>query len=165
MSCILRPWSLNDIPQLVENANNFNIARNLRDVFPHPYTDEDGVQFINVVSEQDPRQVLAIDIEGRSIGSIGINLLTDIHKKNAELGYWVGEKYWGKGIATEAIRQMIDYTFENFNVNRIFASVFESNQASRKALEKNGFILEASFDKTLYKFGEYHNELILAIRM
>ncbi|MCW3071239.1 MAG: family N-acetyltransferase [Bacteroidetes bacterium] len=164
MNFSLRPWTINDLDSLVKHANNPNIAKNLTDKFPYPYTAENGKAFISFATQGDPVNVFAIDINGEAVGGIGIHPQTDIQRKNAELGYWLAEPYWGKGIITVAIRQMIGYGFENFDITRIYARPFETNIASKKALEKTGFVFEGRFEKTLYKNGEYLDELIYAIR-
>lgn len=160
----LRPWTIHDLDRLVECANNFNIAKNLRNRFPFPYTREDGVLFIETVSKQNPVQVFAIEVDGMPGGGIGIFPQDDIFCKNAELGYWLAEPLWGRGIITEAIKQMLPYAFNTWDISRIFATPFGHNTGSQKALEKAGFVLEGRFAKTIYKNGEYHDELIYAVR-
>jgi [ribosomal protein S5]-alanine N-acetyltransferase len=164
MKFILRDWNEKDLESLVKYGNNFNVAKNMADVFPHPYTEEAGKAFINIANSQVPRHIRAIEIEGEAAGGIGLHQQQDIYKKNAELGYWLAEPYWGKGIITEAIRKMVNYGFENFEIERIFARPFHTNTGSQKALEKAGFILEARLDKTIFKNGEYLDELIYAVR-
>jgi len=160
----LRPWLVSDQDSVVKYANNPNIAKYLTDGFPHPYTMEDAEKFINLYKDVCPANCLAIEVGGEAAGSIGVFPQSDIHSKNAEMGYWLGEEFWGKGIMTGVIREMVAYTFENFDVNRIFARPFGTNIASQKVLEKSGFKLEAVFEKTLYKNGEYLDEMIYAIR-
>lgn len=160
----LRPWDLEDLGSLVKYANNFNISKNLTNQFPHPYTKENGETFIAMASENNPRNILAIEINGEAAGGIGLHVQSDIYCKNAELGYWLAEPHWGKGIITRAIRQMVAYGFETFEIDRIFARPFGNNIGSQMALQKSGFILEGKFEKTLYKNGEYLDELIFAIR-
>jgi len=160
----LRPWNLNDLESLVKYANNYNIAKNLTNQFPHPYTKENGEVFITMATKKDPLTIFAIEINGQASGGIGLHLQQDIHCKNAELGYWLAEPYWGKGIITSAIKQMVAYGFKTFEIDRIFARPFENNIGSQKVLKKSGFILEGKFDKTLYKNGEYLDELIYAVR-
>ena len=164
MEFLLRPWSLNDLESLVHFANNPNIAKFLMDQFPHPYTMEIGREFILRQTQITPPNILAIEINRQAAGGIGLHLQSDIYRKNAELGYWLAEPYWGKGIITQAIIQMVDYGFKNWNINRIFARPFGTNIASQRALEKAGFILEGHFKNTLFKNGEYLDELIYAIR-
>lgn len=160
----LRLWKKEDADALAEYANNYEIAKNLMNVFPHPYTKEDGIKFIENNLKQNPVRVFAIEIDGKASGAIGIFPQYDIMCKNAELGYWLAEPFWGKGIITTAIRQITEYGFKTWDINRIYARPFGHNIASQKALEKAGFRLEARLDKTFYKFGEFHDELIYAIR-
>jgi ribosomal-protein-alanine N-acetyltransferase len=98
------------------------------------------------------------------VGGIGIHPQTDIQRKNAELGYWLAESFWGNGIISNAIKQVVQFTFETYDINRIYARPFGTNIASQQVLEKNGFDLEARFEKTLIKNGELLDELIYAIR-
>jgi RimJ/RimL family protein N-acetyltransferase len=160
----LRAWNLNDLDSLVNFANNYNIAKNLTNQFPHPYTDENGKAFIEMVIKNKPVNIFAIEINGKASGAIGLHPQNDIHCKNAELGYWLAEPFWGKGIVTNAIKQVVAYGFETFEIDRIFARPFGNNIGSQKALEKCGFLLEGRFDKILYKNGEYLDELIYAVR-
>ena len=161
---ILRAWRPNDLENLVKYANNPKIAQNLTDAFPYPYTEEKGIQFIEMAVSHDIQRIFCIDINGEALGAIGIHPQTDIYCKNAELGYWLAETQWGKGLITEAIKQIVDYGFQKFDITRIFARPFGHNIASQKVLEKAGFTLEAKLEKTLYKNGEYLDELIYAVR-
>ncbi len=160
----LRPWKADDLENLVKHANNFEIAKNMMDNFPHPYSEEDGRKFLDMVSKQNPPLILAIDIDGKAVGSIGLHPKKDIMRKNGEMGYWLAKPFWGQGIITKAIMQMSKYGFENLNIERIFARPFGTNIASQKALEKAGFKLEAHLENTLYKNEEYEDELIYALR-
>lgn len=160
----LRAWRDNDLENLVQVANNFNIAKYLNDQFPHPYTEEDGKLFIESANSHSPQQIFAIDIAGKASGGIGIHPLTLIHRRNAELGYWLAQSYWGLGIMQRALKQMVKYAFENFDIDRVFARPFGNNVASQKALLKAGFILEAKIEKCLIKYGDIHDELIYGIR-
>jgi [ribosomal protein S5]-alanine N-acetyltransferase len=164
MNFILRPFHANDLDSLVHYANNPKIAMFLMDRFPHPYTVDHGKAFIASATQNSPPHILAIDIGGKVVGGIGIHQQMDVQSKNAELGYWLGEPFWGKGIATEAVKQMVTYGFRNFDITRIFARPFGTNIASQKVLEKAGFILEAKFEKTFFKNGVFLDELIYAVR-
>ncbi len=164
MEIQLRGWELSDLNNLVSYANNINIAKNLTDQFPHPYTMEAGKKFIDQASLANPIHIFAITLNNEAIGGIGIHPKEDISKKNAELGYWLAEPFWGKGILSQTIPKMVAYTFANFDINRIYARPFGSNIASQKVLEKNGFILETSFKNTFFKNGKFEDELIYAIR-
>ena len=164
MNFKLRPWTLDDLDSLVRNANNFNIAKFMSDKFPHPYTTEDGKAFIEIATKDNPINIFAIDIDGQAVGGIGIFLQSDIHQKNAEIGYWLAEPFWGKGIITKAINEIVDFGFKNYDITRIFARPFGINIASQRVLEKSGFKLEGKFEKALFKNGEYLDEMIYAIR-
>lgn len=160
----LRPWQINDLDSLVQSANNFEIAKYMTDQFSFPYTMENGKAFIAFAIKNSPVNIFAIDIDGKAVGGIGIHPQTDIQRKNAELGYWLAKPYWGNGIISKAITQMIDYGFKTFDIDRIYARPFGTNIASQKVLEKSGFILEATFEKSLFKNGEYLDELVYAVR-
>lgn len=164
MDFSLRPWTADDLESLVKYANNFRIAKNMTDQFPHPYTLEKGKAFIGFASSETPPNILAIEVGGEAAGGIGIHPQHDIYCKNAELGYWLGEPFWGRGIISRAIVQMTEYGFRNWDIDRIFARPFGTNFGSQKALEKAGYTLEGRFEKTLYKNGEFLDELIYAIR-
>jgi len=160
MNYKLRDWSISDVDSLVRHANNYNIAKWLTNQFPYPYTENDAKDFIEAVTKDNPTKVLAIEIDGEVVGSIGIFPQSDIHEKNAEIGYWLSEKYWGNGIITKAILEIVDYGFKTFDIVRIYARPFSTNKGSQRALEKCGFIVEARLKKALYKNGEYMDELI-----
>lgn len=160
----IRPWEISDIDSLVKYANNWNVAKNMTDKFPHPYTENDGKAFIEFATKDFPIHLFAIDIDGKAIGGIGIHPQEDIHRNNAELGYWLAEPFWGQGIISDAIKQQVDFAFATYKINRVFAVPFGTNIASQKVLEKNNFILEGKFDKVLIKNGELLDELIYAIR-
>ncbi|MCD7971499.1 MAG: GNAT family N-acetyltransferase [Candidatus Azobacteroides sp.] len=161
---ILRKWQKSDLYSLVKHANNRNIAEKLTNKFPFPYTEKDGKDFLESVIHQDSPLVFAIEIAGEAVGAIGLFPQEDIHCKNAEMGYWLSESYWGNGIMPEAIKEMVRYGFSIFDINRIFARPFGTNLASRRVLEKAGFKQEAVFKDTLYKNGKYIDEIIYAIR-
>lgn len=160
----LRPFALSDLDTLVRYANNFNIAKNLTDMFPHPYHEEHGRGFIEKTLAADPVTIFAIATPDHIIGAIGLHPQFDIHRKNAELGYWLAEPFWGKGIMPRAIAQMVDFGFKNLDITRIFARPFGSNLASQRVLEKAGFRLEGRFEKTLFKNGVFEDDLIYAVR-
>ncbi len=164
MQITLRPWHLDDLDHLVELANNKNIARSMADVFPNPYTIENGKTFIGFATANPNSKIFAITVEGKPIGSIGLHLQTDILRKNAEIGYWLGEAYWGKGVIKNAIEQIVDYGFKNMDIVRIFARIYGTNIPSQRVIEKAGFKLEAKFEKTIFKNNEFLDELIYAIR-
>lgn len=160
----LRPWHINDLIDLVHFANNPRIANNLTDAFPHPYTEQDGIEFINMAANDRPTLIFAIEVDGKAAGGIGLHQQTDLKKRNMELGYWLADIHWGKGIMSVAVREMVEYGFKTFKINRIYARPFGTNMGSQRVLQKAGFTLEGTFEKALYKKGEYIDELIYAVR-
>lgn len=159
----LRAWKISDLNNLIQYANNPQIAENLTNAFPHPYTKEAGLKFIEMAQSQSPTHIFAICINNEAIGGIGVHPQQDIHEKCIEMGYWLAEPFWGKGIMSNAVKQMIDYTFKNFDVIRLYARPFSSNIGSQKVLEKSGFTHEATLKKSIYKNGIYLDELIYSV--
>lgn len=159
----IRPWQHGDEASLARHANNRNVWRNLRDTFPHPYTLKDAEAWIETASAENPPRNFAIVVEGEAAGGIGLMLKNDVYRGTAEIGYWLGEKYWGQGIMTEVVRKITDHLFANFSVHRIQAGVYEWNPASMRVLEKAGYALEARLRKSIIKDGEMIDELIYAI--
>ena len=147
----LRPWQREDVKELAAIANNGNVWNNLRDHLPHPYTVSDAQQWIAYCKEQEIVVNFAIIYEDQLAGSIGCVPQKDVYRKSIEVGYFVGEHFWGKGIATESVRILLDYIKTRFNVVRIYAEVFEHNKASMKVLQKNGFYLESIRRKAAIK--------------
>lgn len=147
----LRAWSADDVELLVSYFNNIKIWNNMRDYIPHPYALEDAEQFISLQAELNPHQNFAIMDGNELVGGIGIILRTDIYRMNVEMAYWIAEPFWGKGLATEAVRLMTEYVFESFVINRIVAEVFEYNKSSMRVLEKNGYFLETVSRKGILK--------------
>ncbi len=164
MNFTLRKWNADDVDSMTKHANNYNIAKFLTDQFPYPYFRKDAEEYLALIGGQDPTLVFAISVDGEAVGSIGIFPQSDIHAKNAEMGYWLSEEYWGRGIMAEAIRQMVEYGFDTFDLTRIFARPFGTNTRSQRVLEKAGFVQEARFEKALYKNGEFIDEVVYAIR-
>jgi RimJ/RimL family protein N-acetyltransferase len=170
----IRPWRADerrdpegfasDLGELVRGANNPDVARWMTDGFPHPYTEADGRAFLASVAADDPVRVFVIEVDGRAAGSIGIFPQGDVHRRNAEMGYWLAEEYWGRGIVPEAIGQIVEYGFATFDIDRIFARPFGSNIRSHRALEKAGFTLEARFCGTIVKDERRDDELWFATR-
>jgi RimJ/RimL family protein N-acetyltransferase len=164
MESVLRHWKPEDIENLIKYGNNPAIARYMSDGFPSPYTREKGIRFIENAIKADPLRIFAIQFQGEAVGGIGIHPQDDIHRRNAELGYWLGEPFWGKGLVTQAVKEIVAYTFANFDLDRIFARPFGNNPTSHRVLEKAGFTLEARFSGTIFKNGEILDELIYGIR-
>jgi len=156
-SCCLRNFVLGDEKEMVEVANNKNIWRNLRNTFPHPYTIQDAESWIQSSVQSARNNTMAIcltDNLEKVIGGIGIHPGTDVSYKTAELGYWLGEPYWGKGIGTEAVKLITEYAFKNFDLIRLEATVFAWNPASARVLEKNGFEFEGRKKNEYFKDGQ-----------
>lgn len=160
----IRPWHLDDLENLVRYANNPKISTNLTNAFPNPYTSDKGKAFIEMAMSHNPTRIFAIDIENQAIGGIGLHPQADIYARNAELGYWLAEPFWGKGIVTSAVQQIVEIGFKTLDIDRIFARPFGTNIGSRRVLEKAGFELEAHLKKTIFKDGRYEDELIYALR-
>ena len=151
----LREWRISDVASLAENADNIHIWNNVRDYFPHPYSEEDGKRFIEMVSvKPKPAVDFAIVVDEKAVGGIGIVPQKDVERISAEMGFWLGEKYWNRGIMTEAVKQMAGYVFTNFPLRKIFTLIYDFNIASQKALQKAGFELEAILKHAAIKNGK-----------
>jgi RimJ/RimL family protein N-acetyltransferase len=156
----LRQWREGDEQSLAANANNRKIWINLRDAFPYPYTLKNAVLWIELSKESKTN--FAIDVDGAAVGDIGLTLQGDLLRRSAEIGYWLGEDYWGRGIMTEAVRAVTEYAFHHFDINRVFAGILDYNLASAKVLEKNGYVCEARLAQALTKDGKMYDQLIYA---
>jgi len=149
---ILREWRLSDKESLAEHADNIGIWNCVRDYFPHPYTIKDGEEFITMVmGKPKPAVDLAIEIEGRAVGGVGIVLQQDVERVGAEIGYWLGERYWNRGVMTDVIKKMVEYSFANFHIQKLYATIFDFNIASQRVLEKAGFEKEAVLKQAAIK--------------
>ena len=149
----IRTWSSRDADALVKYANNRNVWLNMRDAFPHPYTEASAQAFLDAVSRQDPTTFFAIATPTEAIGGIGITLNRDVHRFTAEMGYWLGEPYWGKGIMTETVSKFTEYAFECFPLVRIYAEPYANNSPSCRVLEKAGYVLEGRLRNSAIKDG------------
>lgn len=156
MSIKLRDWKIEDAPDLAKALNNKNILDKLRDGIPYPYTHKDAEDFIRATLNADKymQHVFAIEHGEKAIGCMGVFRQDNIHRFSGELGYYIAEPHWGKGLMTASIRQMCAHVFENTDMVRIFAQPFDSNQASCRVLEKAGFQLEGILRKNAIKNGE-----------
>ena len=161
--CVLREWESGDEKSLTKHANNRRIWRNLRDSFPHPYTLADARQWIEIANPTGPITNFAIIVDGAAIGGIGLMLKEDVFRRTAEIGYWLGEEFWGRGIVTEAVCAVTDYAFATFDLCRVYAGVFEWNPASIRVLEKAGYQFESRMRKSVTKDGQTIDELIYAV--
>ena len=152
----IREWKIEDAPNLTAAINNKKVQDNLRDGIPYPYTQKDAEEFIGVVlpAGKDKDYVFAITYCGEVIGCIGVHRKENVHYLTAELGYYIAEPYWGKGITTEAVRQICAYIFKNTDIIRIFAEPYVFNGASCRVLEKAGFQFEGILRQNAVKNGQ-----------
>ena len=155
MNCKIRRWELSDARDLAATLSNKKIQDNLRDGLPYPYTEQDGKEFISAMlaANENDTFAFAITVNGKVIGSIGAFRQTNIHNKTAELGYYIAEEYWGKGIMTEAVKQLCDYVFSHTDIIRIYAEPFAYNIGSCRVLEKAGFQYEGTLRSNALKNG------------
>ena len=158
-------WSEKHIPDLVRHADNPAVSDNLRNIFPSPYTEEDARTWISICSAADENidYNRAIVIDGEAAGGIGITRQADVCCRTAELGYWLGEEFWGRGIMPEAVRRICERTFLETDIVRIFAGPFARNRRSRRVLEKAGFTLEGIHRMEIYKNGCFDDSCMYAL--
>jgi len=161
-NCRLRSWRPGDTDSLVRHANNPKIWLNLRDQFPHPYTLTDARNWIQTALSVQPETSFAIDVGGDAVGGIGFRLQTDVERFSAEVGYWMGEEFWNRGIGTAELKTATQYAIEAYHLNRIFAIPFEGNLASMRVLEKAGYARECQLGKSAYKDGKYIDQVLYA---
>jgi [ribosomal protein S5]-alanine N-acetyltransferase len=156
--CFVRPWRLADVDALVRNANNLNVAKQLRDRFPHPYSRANATAFLKFAAQDEDPSNLAIEVHGEAAGGIGFVGGSDLERFSAEIGYWLGETYWGRGIATEALVLVTDYVFKQRNMLRLFALPFADNAGSTRVLEKAGYVREGILRASAVKFGQARDQ-------
>jgi len=161
----LRPWRAGDAEDAAAAANNLKIASNLRNVFPHPYTLADAERYVSGCAAQgeDRQLTRAIIIGGRAAGSIGVFLKDDVYERSSELGYWLAEEHWGRGVMTEAVGQICREAFSRFDIIRIFAEPFAGNLGSRRVLEKAGFTYEGTMRDGVFKYGRVHSYCVYSL--
>jgi RimJ/RimL family protein N-acetyltransferase len=162
-TCTVRSCEWRDLESIVRHANNRNVWLNLRDRFPHPYTDADARNFLDMVVGVTPVTSFAIALDDEAVGGIGFTVQNDVAHRSAEIGYWLGEQFWGRGIATEALTAVTEYAFRNFDLCRLYAHVFEWNPASARVLEKAGYQFEGRLKKSVTKDGQTIDQLMYAI--
>lgn len=160
--CQARRWRHGDEDRLVFHANNQNVSAQLRDKFPSPYTAEEAQKWLAFATQQQPLTDFAIESEGTVVGGIGLQLHGDIERCSAEVGYWLGESVWGRGIAAAALRGITEYGFTTFEFSRIYALPFADNLRSRRVLEKAGFEYEGTLRKNVIKRGVVHDSAVYA---
>ncbi len=161
--CTVRPWRITDVPPLVKYANNAHIARQLRDRFPHPYPAADARHFIHAVAGARTPTSFAIVIDDEAAGAIGISPGADVERFSAEIGYWLGEPFWGRGIVPEALRLVSAYAFDTCNMLRLFALPFADNVQSIRALEKAGYLHEAILRASSVKHGQVRDQALFSL--
>jgi [ribosomal protein S5]-alanine N-acetyltransferase len=160
--CTVRPWRASDAEALVRHANNINIAKQLRDRFPHPYTSRDAHDFLKMITATTPQTSLAIDVEGEAAGGLGYVPGNDVERYSAEVGYWLGEACWGRGVVTEALTLFTAHAFKELGLLRLFALPFADNLASIRVLEKAGFEREGILRSSSVKYGKPRDQAIYA---
>jgi RimJ/RimL family protein N-acetyltransferase len=158
-SCVVRSWRTADAEPLARHADNRKIWLNLRDAFPHPYTTQDAREFIRSVRNRAPETTFAIDVDGDAIGSVGFVLRHDVERVSAEIGYWLAEPFWGRGIATDALAATTDHAIATYQLTRVYALPFAWNVASCRVLEKVGYQLEARLRRSAIKNGVITDQL------
>lgn len=161
-TCTIRPWREDDAGPLERHANNRNVSIQLRDRFPHPYGAEQAKAFLGWITKHPAPTVWAIEVEGEAAGGIGIELHKDIERVSAEIGYWLGERHWSKGIATEALIAVTAAAFQNYDLTRIFAVPFADHVASVRVLEKAGYVREGLMRQSAIKDGIIRDQLLFA---
>ena len=159
----LRAWRSSDATALAKHANNANVARQLRDRFPHPYTIADARQFIQMASGARPTTMFAMVVDGEAVGGIGFFPGADVERFSAEIGYWLAEPFWGRGITAEAIALISAYAFDTCNMLRLFALPFADNAQSIRVLEKAGYAREALLRSSSVKYGEVRDQALYAL--
>lgn len=162
-TCTVRSWEWRDRDDLVLHANNRNVWVNLRDRFPYPYTLSDARNWLDSVVGVMPETNFAITLADETIGGVGFTVQHDVGYRSAEIGYWLGERFWGRGIATDALIAVTEYAFANYDLCRLYAHVFEWNPASARVLEKAGYRLEGRLRKSVTKNGQTIDQLMYAV--
>ncbi len=155
MNCKIRKWKLTDAKDIAVALSNKKIQDNLRDGLPYPYSEQDGIDFISSMlsANEDETFAFAITLDNKVIGSIGVFRQQNIHRQTAEMGYYIAEEYWGKGIMTDAVKQICEYVFKNSDILRIYAEPFAYNTGSCRVLEKAGFQYEGTLRNNAVKNG------------
>jgi len=157
---IIRDWQKEDAPSVAKYANNRKIWMNLRDSFPYPYSLQDAESFISRAIEADPITVFAIATQSEAIGSVGLMPGKDVHRFTAEIGFWLAEPFWGKGIMTQAVKSITDYAIHDLKLHRIFAEPYTNNPPSARVLEKAGFICEGILRSNVFKDGKILDQFL-----
>jgi RimJ/RimL family protein N-acetyltransferase len=157
----LRPWRPDDLDSLVANASHADVSRGLRDRFPYPYTGDDGRAWLaRAVDEAD--RAWAIELDGAAVGGVSLHPGIDVHRHSAELGYWLGRRYWGRGLMTAIVTVFAPRAMDTFRLHRLYATVYANNPASMRVLEKAGFEREGVQKSAVVKRGELLDIVVYA---
>lgn len=158
-TCVVRSWRASDAASLARHADNRKIWINLRDRFPHPYTLRDAREYLRSIRQRSPETMFALAVNDEAVGGIGFVLHPDVERVSAEIGYWLGEPFWGRGIATEALVAVTQHAIAAHGLTRLYALPFGWNAASCRVLEKAGYVLEARLRRSAIKDGQITDQL------
>jgi [ribosomal protein S5]-alanine N-acetyltransferase len=161
-TCTIRPWAESDAGPLQRQANNRQVSMHLRDRFPYPYEIEHARTFLGWIAKQPSPTVWAVDVGREAVGGIGIELHTDVERVSAEIGYWLGESFWGRGIATEALKAVTVQAFKDFQITRLYAVPFADHIASIRVLETAGYVREGLLRQSAIKEGRIRDQALFA---
>ena len=159
----IRPWRMSDAADLAKFADNINVWNNMRDGFPHPYGESDAVAFISMCGKTVPPTNFAIEVDGQAVGGVGYMPQTDVERFSAETGYWLAEPYWGQGIVTGVMKDLVAYVWNNTEIVRLYATIFGFNAASARVLEKAGFKRVGILEKSAFKNGRFIDKILYEI--
>ncbi len=160
--CTVRPFRATDAVSVAAVANDRRIWEQLRDLFPHPYALADAQRYIDRVETLDPPRSLAIVVDGQAVGAVGIEIQNDVNRRSAEIGYWLGVDFWGRGVASEALHLVSPWAFTTHDLLRLYALPFADNLASIRVLEKAGFELEGLLRQSAVKDGRIRDQKLYA---
>lgn len=158
--CRLRAWRRDDVASLLRQADNPNVAANMRDRFPHPYTEADAAAWLEQATGEPAGTNWAIDVDGEAVGGIGLMPQQDFNRGTAEIGYWLGEAFWGRGIVTAAVIALTSHALRTLGYRRLFATTLIRNTASQRVLEKSGYVREGVFRRSAVKEGLVLDQVI-----
>lgn len=164
-TCVVRTARRSDAAAMARHANDVDVWLNLRDLFPHPYALADAHAWIDRIVDQEPAISFVIDVGGEAIGGIGLTPNVDVERCSAEIGYWIGRAFWGRGIMADAVRAVAQYGFETLGLLRVYALPYAHNAASRRVLAKAGFVEEGVLRKAAIKNGVVIDEVMCALVM
>ncbi len=159
---MIRSWRWEDAAAIVRHANNRKVWIHLQDAFPYPYTLADAEEFLRKARRADPEAHFAIAVGEEAVGAIGLRVGEDIYYRSAEIGYWLGEAYWGRGIATAALKSLTEYAVAALKLCRVFGLPFTDNVASCRVLEKAGYVREAILRRSAVKDGVIKDQALYA---